>query len=175
MLSGRAHDYLSKLRFDAHAERCLCAIPIGGIYWSDEIPDFAALLGIPEDDRMSIYRLFSIRFRLWRKEPLSSEDERFWHYCKEAFPECPILRRTELSPDERQAQDRFEAEMIEGFRELCTDADDVQIKSNAHGIESFSVRFNVARTRASVPLWRRLLRGLKAWPKVKGKTHVSTL
>ncbi len=62
MLSEGALEYLQTLSYDSDAEGRSCIIPLGGIYWADEIPDFHALLKVPKSDRDLIYRLFSIRF-----------------------------------------------------------------------------------------------------------------
>jgi len=35
-------------------------------------------MNIPEDDRNQIFRLFAIRLRLWKGEPLPDADQRFW-------------------------------------------------------------------------------------------------
>ncbi len=68
MLSDGAVKYLQPLRYDPNAERRSSTIPMGGIYWADEIPDFHALMDVPKHDRDVIYRLFTIRFKLWAGE-----------------------------------------------------------------------------------------------------------
>lgn len=75
MLTAGALEYLRPLAFDPSAERLSCLIPMGGIYWSDEIPDFRTLMHVKESDRNQIYRLFSIRFKLWAGEELADDDK----------------------------------------------------------------------------------------------------
>jgi hypothetical protein len=158
MILPHAHEYLGRLRFDQRAKRQCCLIPLGGIYWSDEIPDFQALLRVPDDERQSIYRLFSIRFRLWAKEVLSSDDDIFWCYCEKMYPECPILRRSTLGPEDQKAQDDCVAETIKGFDALFSGADKVEVKDGPHGMNSFSATFDLTKEDAPVPFWKRWLR-----------------
>jgi hypothetical protein len=161
MISPLAHEYLSDLRFNPKAVRQCCVLPLGGIYWSDEIPDFKALVQMPADDQQCIYRVFGVRFRLWAGERLTSADDIFWCYCEKAYPECPILRRTALEPEDRKAQDECVAEAIEGFDALFAGADKVEVKSGPHGMDSFSATFDLTEDEPSVPFWKRLLRRWK--------------
>lgn len=161
MLSSRAHEYLSGLRFDPCAERRWCNIPLGGIYWSDEIPDFKELHRFSEEDRQGIYRLFSIRFQLWSGARLSAEDDIFWCYCERAYPECPIFRRTTLTPDDRKAQDECEAETIKAFDALFGGADKLEVKTGLNGEQVFSATYDLTRDDPPVPFWKRLLRRWK--------------
>ena len=70
--------FLSTLTYRADAKRQVCWLPLGGIYWEDEMPDIRHLMNIPEDDRNQIFRLFAIRLRLWKGEPLPDGERRFW-------------------------------------------------------------------------------------------------
>ncbi|MGC4072773.1 MAG: hypothetical protein QM760_09675 [Nibricoccus sp.] len=158
MIPPQAHEYLSSLRIDPHATRQCCLIPLGGIYWSDEIPDFKALLRVPEDERQSINRLFGIRFRLWANEVLSSEDDIFWCYCKKTYPECPILQRSILSQEDQEAQDACVTETIVGFDALFSGAEKLEVKEGPHGTQSFSATFDLTKEVAPVPLWKRVWR-----------------
>jgi len=36
-------------------------LPLGGIYWEDEMPDLRQIMKIHEEDRNQMFRLFSIR------------------------------------------------------------------------------------------------------------------
>ena len=42
------------------------------------MPDIRHLMNIPEDDRNQIFRLFAIRLRLWKGEPLPDVEQQFW-------------------------------------------------------------------------------------------------
>jgi len=158
MIPPRAHEYLDGLRFDPHAKRQCCPIPLGGIYWSDEIPDFQTLLRVPDDERQSIYRLFGIRFRLWAKDVLSSDDDIFWCYCEKAYPQCPILRRSTLGPEDQKAQDECVAETIEGFDALFSGAEKVEMAEGPHGSQNFSATFDLTKESSPAPFWKRLWR-----------------
>ncbi len=85
--------YLSALVYRADAERRVCILPLGSIYWADEIPDFMGLMKLTEEERNQIFRLFAIRFKLWDGETLGEDDERFWNAARLYAPNCPLFRR----------------------------------------------------------------------------------
>jgi hypothetical protein len=162
MLSDAAVAFLSPLKYRADAERRSCMLPLGGIYWEDEIPDFNALLKVPEHDRGLIYRLFSVRFRIWNGETLSEADQRFWEAARSRVPDYPLFRRLELSADDQRAQDEVERNAIEAFEVLFADADEIKVTENEQGLKSFSITFDLTKDQAAVagkcPWWKRL------WP-----------
>lgn len=63
MLSETAVEYLSSLTYRVEAKRLSCALPLAGIYWDDEIPDFRSLFELSESDRNLVFRLFGIPCR----------------------------------------------------------------------------------------------------------------
>ena len=162
MLSDAAIAYLSPLKYRVNAERRSCLLPLDGIYWADEIPDFNALLKIPEHDRTLIYRLFSIRFRIWDCETLSAADQQFWDTVRSKVPDYPLFQRLRLTADDRRAQDGVERNAINCFEALCVDADEVEVTENSHGMKSFSITFDLTKGETSVqgkrPWWKR------CWP-----------
>ena len=78
MLSEAAVNYLQPLKHNPDAQRHCSMIPLGGIYWDDEIPEFSKLMTVPKDDRDAIFRLFSIRFKLWAGDELDADDQAYW-------------------------------------------------------------------------------------------------
>lgn len=118
MLTDGALKFLKPLKHDPNAERLVCMIPMGGIYWADEIPDFRALIEMPEVDRNSVYRLFSIRFRLWNGETLDADDRAYWESAAALVPDYPVFRRAHISGEDRAAQESAEKECLEGFEIL---------------------------------------------------------
>jgi len=64
-LSTATAQMLAALSFRSDAKRSVCILPLGSIYWDDEIPDLAQLMTLPEGDRNTVLHLFSIRFKIW--------------------------------------------------------------------------------------------------------------
>jgi hypothetical protein len=164
MLSDASIAYLKPLKHRPDAERKSCVLPLGGIYWDDEIPNFRDLLKVADHDRNLILRLFSIRFRIWDAQPLSQSDTEFWETARSQVPEYPLFQRLELSEEDRLAQEQVERDAIEGFEALFGvfgDADKVEIHENEHGFQSFSATFDLTKDRGeppkASPWWKRLL------------------
>ena len=151
MLSEAAVNYLQPLKHNPDAQRHCSMIPLGGIYWDDEIPEFSKLMTVPKDDRDAIFRLFSIRFKLWAGDELDADDQAYWDAALEVVPDYPLFRRIELSDDDRAAQLYTEQETLAGFEALFGDADDVNISEDG----SWSATFDLTKDRPS--LWKRFL------------------
>jgi hypothetical protein len=156
MLTEGALKYLRPLRFNPSAERHSCVIPMGGIYWSDEIPDFRALMDVPESDRKQIYRLFAIRFKLWDGEELSDDDRSYWSAAQQLVPDYPVFHRVQISDRDRAAQAAAEQEAVAGFEALFDGADEVKINDDG----SFSATFDLTKEKPQ-PWWHRFLRWLR--------------
>ena len=156
MLTDGALKYLRPLTFNPHAERLSCMIPLGGIYWSDEIPDFHALMNVPESDRKQIYRLFAIRFPLWAGEQLSDDDRSYWNGTQRLIPNYPVFHRVQISDDDRAAQAAAEQDAIAGFEELFGGADELNINDDG----SFSATFDLTKVKPPT-LWQRFLKWLR--------------
>lgn len=159
MLSERAVKFLSALSFRPDAERLGSLLPLGGIYWADEIPDFETLLKVPEQDRNLIYRLFSIRFKIWDGETLSEVDQDFWDMARSQAPNYPLFQRLELSADDKRAQDQVEQDAVEGFRMLFAQGDKVEITEHEHGTKSFAITIDLTKNQTGFAqsrawLWR---------------------
>jgi hypothetical protein len=152
MLSAEALKYLQPLKHDPTAERLSCMLPMGGIYWADEIPDFPALMRVPEQDRNLIFQLFRIRFKLWAGEDLDNDDRSYWDTARSQVPDYPVFHRVHISDEDRVAQAAFEIETLNAFKAFFADADDVTI--NADG--SFSATFDLTKGKRPT-LWQRVL------------------
>src|SRR5215471_13621503 len=87
MLSETTIAQLSALRYRAGAKRQVCWIPLGGIYWDDEMPDIRQFMGIAEDDRDQVFRLFFIRTRIWKGLELSEDEQVFWDEAHARMPD----------------------------------------------------------------------------------------
>ena len=124
MMSDTAKKYLSSLVFSRDAKKMCSLIPLGGIYWSDEISDFRALSRMPDEARGEIYRLFRIRYALWDGVELSAEDLKFLELVRVMVPTCPIFKRLIPTQEDLEAQQgtreevRGIYEMMEGRSEF---------------------------------------------------------
>jgi hypothetical protein len=153
MLTERALEFLCSLNYRDDAERRICFVPLGGIYWSDEVPDFVALQKIPEDDRCLILRLFGIRFRIWNDEELSADDRAFWESARQQAPDYPVFQRLALSSDDRRAQQEAERQVFEAFQVLKDQADHFELTDGADDSTSFSLTFDLNRDYSKLKRW----------------------
>lgn len=126
-LTDGALAYLSPLIFHESAERRSCSLPLGGIYWADEIPDFKGFMKLPEEDRLSILQLFRIRFILWAGDELHEDDLAVLEGAKSQVPEYPLFQRLSLSKEDQLAQERVEQDLLKFFDNLSGDDGEIQV------------------------------------------------
>jgi len=158
---------LSALTYRADAKRQVCVLPLAGIYWDDELPDIRELIKIPEDDREQIFRLFGIRYRIWKGEELSGADRQFWNNMQLLIPTWAFFERQEITPEDRQAQDDTSRSTTEGVQAWFADADEVTV-TEKQGVQRFSLKFDLTKGGKTVPQkqswWERIFsrrQGLK--------------
>lgn len=158
MISAEAIAYLAALPYRADAARQSSILPLGGIYWEDEIPDFGALSQLPEAARDEVFRLFSIRFKIWCGEPLSHDDDTYWSTVRSAVPGYGVFHRTSLSPEDRSEQEATEKQALKFFEELAANSD-FRITGTGNGSISWRASLPV-----HVPWWTRLWRWVRRRP-----------
>ena len=151
---------LSAFPFRADAKRCFCLLPLGGIYWEDEIPEWLQLLKFPEEDRNQIYRLFGIRYRIWKAEVLPDHDQRFWDAACAQVPDWAFFQRVRVTVDDQLAQDQAERTSEEGFKALFAEADQLTVSEEYPGVQAFSATFDLTKrgTAEAKPWWARMFR-----------------
>jgi hypothetical protein len=161
-LSADVVAYLANLTYRAEAKQGVCWIPLGGLYWKDELPEIPELMRLAEGDRYQILRLFSIRYRLWDGEPMSADDQQFWSESHSQVPNWAFFRRLSLTPAEMQAHRAARQASDDVFEELFADADKVTVTDCGHGIQSFSATFdltkNEVKTAEKESWWKRYFR-----------------
>jgi len=133
MFSKRATNYLEGLVYNVAAQREESIIPLGSIYWKDEIPDWDRFLRLSEADQNAILRLFSIRYDLWASKELSADDAAYWGDARRLFPRCPIFQRLKLTSEDEQAKEAVFKEAPKFFDAMFAGAQDVTI-SDSDGI-----------------------------------------
>lgn len=151
--------FLSTLTYRPDAKRQVCWLPLGGIYWEDEMPDIRHLMNIPEDDRHQIFRLFSIRLRLWKGELLADAERQFWDTTYSRVPSWAFFRRQQISEDDQYAQEQAERGTADALQALLDDADQVSI-TEKNGVQEFSATFDLTKTQSPTEKkrswWQRL-------------------
>jgi hypothetical protein len=146
MLSEATAAQLSARTYRCDAKRRFCLLPLGGIYWEDEIPDLRQLWKLPEEDRNQIYRLFGIRYRIWKGASLHEDDQLFWETARSQVPDWALFQRVKVSPADQLAQDQTERIAKEEFEALLAEADQVTVSEKYPGVEAFSATFDLTKS-----------------------------
>jgi hypothetical protein len=150
---------LRTLTYRADAQRRVCWLPLGGIFWDDELPRAQGMIKFPEEDRTEIVRLFGIRVRLRKGEPVSDEERLLWDLTRSQLPEWPLFQRLTISPDDLQAQEEAEQATTEVVEQLFADADEVAI-TEKDGIQRISATFDLTKGRPARTVYRKNLVGV---------------
>jgi hypothetical protein len=111
-------------------------IPLGSIYWDDEMPGYLDLMKLSEGEQNLIWQLFAIRFRIWDDERLQPEDRSLWEYAGSEAPDWALFRRLTLSADDRKGQRRRRERSGEGVRGVLWRADQVRLTDKGRGLHS---------------------------------------
>jgi hypothetical protein len=151
MLSEQTLSHLSALTYHADARRQVCILPLGSIYWDDELPQMGKFAAFPEPDRNEILRVFAIRLKAWDRQVLSDEDRQFWEIMRSAAPNWAIFRRLDLSDADRREREEIERACAKEFEEFLASADEVSVKEEKHGMQSFSATFRLNKDEARQP------------------------
>jgi hypothetical protein len=166
MLSEATSALLNTLTYRADARVRCSLMPLGGIFWEDELPDHNQFLSkIPDDDQRHIMRLFGIRVRLWDGQTLRHEDQQFWDAMQSLVPRWAFFERLSVSADELCRQDEIAKQAEEVYEALFAEADKVEI-SEQDGVKNFRVTFDLYKNHDAVPenksLWQRILRRVRS-------------
>ena len=148
MLTETTLVFLSTLTYRADAKRLVCWMPLSGIHWEDELPDIHLLNKIPENDRDQIFRLFTIRVRLWNGEVLSDKEQQLWAATYSQAPQWAFFQRKHISVDDQHAQESAERGGADALEALLADADQVTIHEK-DGIQNISATFDL--TKGQIP------------------------
>ena len=152
MLTETTLRVLSTLTYRADAKRLVCWMPLSGIHWEDELPDIHLLNKIPENDRDQIFRLFTIRIKLWNGEVLSDKEQQKWDATYSQVPQWAFFRRRHVSADDQHAQENAEQGGEDALEALLADADEVTITEN-DGVQNITPTFDL--TKSQVPPLKR--------------------
>jgi hypothetical protein len=165
MLSEETLAHLSRLTYRLDAKRQVCILPLGSIYWEDELPQIQKFAVFPESDRDEILRAFAIRMKLWDHQSLSDDDRQFWDSVRSAAPSWAIFRRLDLSDDDRREREQTELACAREIEEFLAGADEVTLGEEKHGMQSFSATFRLDNEQSDKfnkqSWWERLYSKLK--------------
>ncbi|MGE5323447.1 MAG: hypothetical protein ACM3SW_11320 [Actinomycetota bacterium] len=173
MLSPNTLAYLSTLTYRADAKRLVCILPLGSIYWDDEMPPMWELVRVPEADREEVLRVFALRMKIWDREILSEDDQQFWDSVRSAAPSWAIFQRLELSPGDQRERAEAEQACAKEFEEFLADADEVTVSEGKSGLQSFSATFRLTEDeptdRKRPSFWSRMYKklGPRSWSRHK--------
>lgn len=143
MFSENATSIIRALSFDSHAETISCLLPLGSIFWSDELPPSRFLAFTDAADREAVMRLFAIRINYWNTGEMNAEDKLFWDTAQKQFPDWALFRRLNLSESQRLEHESVQKQAEDFFEEIVASADEVTLSKNEGGFTSFSATFNL--------------------------------
>jgi hypothetical protein len=143
MLSTNTLAYLSTLTYRADARRQVSILPLGSIFWDDEMPPMHEFIRIPEADREQVLRIFALRIKIWDDAILSEDDQRFWDSVRSATPDWAIYKRLKLSSHDQREREEAEQACAKELEEFLADADEVNLGEAKNGIQSFSATFHL--------------------------------
>jgi hypothetical protein len=127
------------------ARRMVSVIPLGSIYWEDEMPGYPHLAELSSDERNIIWRLFDIRLRVWDSEVLSADDQALWDAARADVPTWALFHRLALSADDREARRQAEGDLQKEFEAFFGDADRVELTDKGHGLQESSAAFDLTK------------------------------
>ncbi|HZS46567.1 MAG TPA: hypothetical protein VFC63_15940 [Blastocatellia bacterium] len=140
-LSDDAVQTINGLSYDSNAEIIYCTLPLGGIFWSDELPRFR-FLAFKGDDHNLVLRLFAIRIKIWNGETLNEEESSLWQSTIEQLPDWSFFKRLVLTEEQRLAHQAAESDAEKFFEELINAADEGSV-STKDGITNFSMTIKI--------------------------------
>ena len=152
MLTDATLRYLASRTFREDAVCQINILPLGGIYWEDEYP-FCAETPAPKavsgEDYPLVLKMFALRVKLWKGEPLAEEDSEFWGAVQEKAPTWALFHRLVISDDFMKAQD-FGTKLADEFEaSIWKDADEILIEVD-RGSRRVSAVFDLTREEPAI-------------------------
>jgi hypothetical protein len=142
MFTDKTKQIIQSLVFDPNAKTVASLLPLGSIFWTDELPSmrFPAF----GEDMNLIMRLFAIRINFWESGKIADEAKPLWQVAQQTFPDWAFFRRLQLTAQHRQEHEDAQRQMENLFEELNTLGDDFVYSEGSDGFGSFSVTIKVA-------------------------------
>jgi len=124
MLSEKSVAMLEARTYRADSDWGVNILPLGSIYWHDELPETLDLLKTPAD-MLIIYAMFAIRLKLWDSETLSAQDQEMWDAVRQQVPNWALFNRLNLSEEQRLARESAEKQVEKEIESLSAERGDV--------------------------------------------------
>jgi hypothetical protein len=123
MLNESTLEYLSTLTCRANSKSWINVIPLGCLYWEDEMPDFYYLEKTYGVDFYPVLQMFLFRAQLWKGGVLTDEQQKLWDEIYSHAPNWALFQRLEISDIELQAQEAAErsADEFDKAFDACAD------------------------------------------------------
>jgi hypothetical protein len=115
---------LSALPYRPDAEWGVNILPLGSVYWKDELPEMRDMLDT--QDMRTVLRMFGIRLQLWDNEVLSAEDRELWDAVQRQVPDWALFKRLSLSDEQRASRQQAEQQVQQEFDSLGADHNQAQ-------------------------------------------------
>lgn len=138
MLSVNLVTRLSKMPCRPDAELRVSYLPLGSIYWTDEINEIVEeLITAAEADSEALLRLFRIRTHLWDGEPLDENDWDFFVAAREQVPDYALFQRLQIQEHELR-QHREVKEAAADFWQVffCDTGEDISPEPKTASLEA---------------------------------------
>lgn len=145
LVSNEGAAIIESLRFDPQARMRWSILPLGSIYWTDELPPLMFLEFKQNDDRMFVMHLFAVRINFWTNGEMNDEEATFWNEAKARFPNWPIFQRLNVSDEIKRDHEECQKEMEEFFMTIADEADEFERRKDGDYFESFSAKFDLTK------------------------------
>ena len=100
MLSAELVSRLSQMPMRRDAELRVSYLPLGSIYWTDELNEIVdELIAADEADADALLRLFRIRAHMWDEELVDDADREFFLAAREQVPDFALFQRLHIDGD----------------------------------------------------------------------------
>jgi hypothetical protein len=119
-LSEKAVSLLTALQYEPSAAWGVNIVPVGSIFWLDEMPSMAELFE-RTGDKSLINSMFALRLKVWDGQALNAEDQQLWDSVKAQVPEWPFFKRLHLSSEQKQAREQAELQVQQAFESFSED------------------------------------------------------
>ena len=144
MLSANLVPRLSQMPFRPDAELRVSYLPLGSIYWTDELDEIVdELITAEEADGGALLRLFRIRVRIWEGEPLTDADRQFFEEARAQVPGYALFHRLQISEEDLQVHREVAQETAEFWTAFFGSADEGPAVQG-EGSMRFSAEFDLA-------------------------------
>ncbi len=127
MLSAELVSRLSQMSSRRDAELRVSYLPLGSIYWTDELNEIVdELITADEADADALLRLFRIRARMWDEEPVDDADREFFVIAREQVPDYALFQRLHIDGDTLKLHREVKEAATEFWRVFFEDEETTQ-------------------------------------------------